>query len=800
MNILNVDDNEENRYLLESLLKGSGHEVQSVVNGLEAFEKIKAGGVELIISDILMPVMDGFQLCRKVKTDEAFCHIPFIFYTATYTGPQDEEFAMKIGADSFILKPCDPAEFMQIVGKVIADVGHRDGHASPPQEKEEEVLKLYNERLVRKLEQKMLQAEREIQARQAAEEDLRISNTRLRLALASANIGLWDWNIDTDEIWFSPEYKRQIGYDDHELPDRFEEWENRLHPEDRPRILAEIQACLQGRVQDYQVEYRLRHKNGNYLWIAAFGKIIRGPEEKSKRFMGCHVDIDERKRGEAEKERLMAAIEEADEIVFITDTHGVIQYANPAFETVTGYTREEAVGRTPRMLKSGEQDRAFYRNLWETITSGKTWKGRMVNKRRDGKHYVEDGTISPVFDKAGRVVNYVAIKHDITEHLQLEEQLLQARKMESVGRLAGGVAHDFNNMLNVIMGYAELALSNVSPEDPLRSNLKEILDAGKRSSEITRQLLAFARQQTIAPKVIDLNKTVESMLKLLRKLIGEDIDLVWLPGRELWWVKLDPVQVDQILVNLCVNARDAIGGVGKVTIETKNVTFDETHCADRNGFVPGDYVSLVVSDDGPGIDPQYLEKVFDPFFTTKPVGRGTGLGLATVYGIVKQNDGLIGIQSEKGQGTTISLYLLRHTGSEVEKTSETSAETPSSHSETVLLVEDDPSMLELGNAMLENLGYTVLTARTPGEALDLAAGTSEVIHLLITDVVLPEMNGRDFADRLRHLRPEIKVLFMSGYTAEVIAHEGVLEEGIFFLQKPFLKADLSRKVREALGS
>jgi ABC-type amino acid transport substrate-binding protein/signal transduction histidine kinase/CheY-like chemotaxis protein len=378
----------------------------------------------------------------------------------------------------------------------------------------------------------------------------------------------------------------------------------------------------------------------------------------------------------------------------------------------------------------------------------------------------------------------------------LEDQLLQAQKMEAVGRLAGGVAHDYNNMLGVIIGYAGLGLDRLDASDPLYSDLEEILKAAKRSTDITRQLLAFARKQTIAPVPLDLNQTVEGMLKMLRRLIGEDINLAWLPKEGLWQVKMDPAQIDQILANLCVNARDAIAGVGKVTIETAKVTFDEAYCADHAGFLPGEFVMLAVSDDGCGMDKGTLENIFEPFFTTKDVDQGTGLGLATVYGIVKQNNGFINVYSEIGKGTTIKIYLARHAGAVVETKPESSAEIPRGQGEIVLLVEDEISMLNLTTRILERLDYFVLAAETPGEAMRLAAEHAGEIHLLITDVIMPEMNGRDLANQLQSLYPELKTLFMSGYTANVIAHRGVLDEGVHFIQKPFSMKELAGKIRE----
>ncbi len=406
---------------------------------------------------------------------------------------------------------------------------------------------------------------------------------------------------------------------------------------------------------------------------------------------------------------------------------------------------------------------------------------RMSRKNADGEFIVDGFTT------------------DVTAQHKLEEQFRQAQKMESVGRLAGGVAHDYNNMLGVILGYTEMAIDKVTPSDPIHEDLQEVLQAARRSAEITRQLLAFARKQTISPKVIDLNETVEGMLKMLRRLIGEDIDLAWLPKGKLWPIKMDPSQLDQILANLCVNARDAILDVGKITIETERVTFDQAYCDDHSGFVSGDFVMLAVSDDGCGMDQDTREKIFEPFFTTKGVGQGTGLGLAMIYGIVKQNNGFINVYSEPDKGTTFRIYFPRDGGeiSEIDKVS--SEDILPGHGETILIVEDDGGILNLSRTMLEKMGYVVLTANSTGEAMRLAEAHAGNIRMLLTDVVMPEMNGHDLAEKLMKLNPNLTVLFMSGYTANVIAHRGVLDKGVSFIQKPFSMKDLSVRVHETLG-
>lgn len=427
-----------------------------------------------------------------------------------------------------------------------------------------------------------------------------------------------------------------------------------------------------------------------------------------------------------------------------------------------------------------------------------------VYKKKDGGLISVDIT-SEHFYLGSRSVHVSAIR-DITElrkseaeREKLQAQLNQAQKMESVGRLAGGVAHDYNNMSSIIIGYSELALEKVKPRDPLHDDLLEILNAAKRSTDITRQLLAFARQQTIAPKVLDLNDTIENMLKMLHRLIGEDIDLAWLPGAKLWPVKIDPSQVDQIIANLCVNARDAIVDVGKVTIETENINFNKEYCADHVGFIPGDFVKLIVSDDGIGIPPENLENIFEPFYTTKKLGSGTGLGLATVYGIVKQNNGFINVYSEPDKGTSIKIYLPRYAGQPIESKSENDLEIPLSRgNEVVLLVEDDAAILKLGKKILEDIGYMVLSANGPIEALSLVEKHTGEINILVTDVVMPEMNGRELSEKMQSLYPGLKTLFMSGYTANVIAHRGVLEDGVNFISKPFSKMDMAIKVRKVL--
>jgi two-component system, cell cycle sensor histidine kinase and response regulator CckA len=523
----------------------------------------------------------------------------------------------------------------------------------------------------------------------------------------------------------------------------------------------------------------------------------------------------------AERQYLMDIIDLLPDATFIVNTDRRIVAWNRAAEAMTEMKKDEMLGRgdyeyavpffgerRPMLIDLLDTPDAEMEKFYKYIQrSGTTIYGEaFLQNLNAGRGAHLWAVAAPLYDRNGTRTGAIELIRDITDYkradedkLQLQVQLLQAQKMESVGRLAGGMAHDFNNMLSAILGHAELAMMDFAQSEAIHPHLKAIKETALRSAALIRQLLAFARKQTVAPKVLDLNDSVAGMLKMLRRLIGEDIDLVWKPGADLGPVKIDPSQLDQILANLCVNARDAITGVGKVEIETANITFDEAYCALHPGFVCGDYVMLAVRDDGCGMSQNVQDRIFEPFFTTKETGKGTGLGLATVYGTVKQNDGFINVHSEPGKGSTFEIYLPRVPGEAVERITASAPAILKGCGETVLLVEDEAAVLSVGRAMLEELGYRVLTAGTPSQALRHAQAHAAEIQLLLTDVVMPEMNGRELAQSISDIIPGLKYLFTSGYTADVIAHRGMLYEGVHFLQKPFSTRDLAIKVRQALG-
>jgi two-component system cell cycle sensor histidine kinase/response regulator CckA len=566
----------------------------------------------------------------------------------------------------------------------------------------------------------------------------------------------------------------------------------------------------------FTIEAEHRRKDGSVYPV----EISRGKVKIEDRALILAIvqDTTERKQAEAERERLQGQLTNALELARLGhweyDVTKDLFTFNDYFYKIFHTTAEQVGSYT---MSSAEYASRFVHPDDISVVGEEIRKAIETadpNFSRKLEHLIlyDDHTVGYISvrffivkDANGHTIKTYGVNQDITERKQAEEerqklqaQLLQAQKMESVGRLAGGVAHDFNNMLGIIIGNAEMAALEIAPGHPLIQNIQEIIHAGRRSAETVRQLLAYARKQTIRPEVLDLNDTISGMLNMLRRIIGEDIELTWIPGKEVDKVRMDPSQINQVLANLVVNSRDAIPGVGKITIESANTVLDETYCGQHSGFVPGEYVLVVVSDTGVGMSTEVMEHIFDPFFTTKEMGRGTGLGLATVYGIVKQNEGFISVYSEPGKSTTFKIYLPRVGGERVSAQAKTEERRLPRGMETVLLAEDEGPLLRIARDILARQGYAVLAARTPGEALALAENHTGKIHLLLTDVVMPEMNGRELMESLHARLPSMKVLFMSGYTADVVAHHGVLDSGVHFIEKPFSPSALAEKVREVL--
>ncbi len=513
---------------------------------------------------------------------------------------------------------------------------------------------------------------------------------------------------------------------------------------------------------------------------------------------GIIRDITARRRAEAHVRRLAAAVDQAAEGVVITDAEGSIEYVNPAFERMTAYSASEVLGHNPRLLKSGRHDSEFYRQMWLTLKDGRAWTGRLVNRRRDGSLYTENMTVSPVVDHNDNCTHYVAVKRDVTHELELEQMLIQSQKMEAVGRLAGGVAHDFNNLLTVIIGFSDSLARRLGPEHSLQADVAEIRKAADRASALTRQLLAFGRRQIAQRQHVNLNVIVSDMVKMLKRLIGENIELQLNLQAADYTLYADPGQLEQVIMNFVVNARDAMPNGGTITIATDNAEWRESRTIGKFELVPGRYLALHISDTGSGMSPETLEHIYEPFFTTKELGKGTGLGLATVYGIVQQHGGGIEIQSQIGLGSTFVLYLPLDAQSAVSAPGDRASGAANGRGESILLAEDDGVVRTLVTKMLLELGYKVTVYQDPEEALAHACRLDERIDLLLTDVIMPRMDGRTLAERVRVVRPTLKVLFMSGYTDKAITEEFLLRMRAEFIPKPFSRDSLGRKLCEIL--
>ncbi|WP_017302068.1 response regulator [Nodosilinea nodulosa] len=678
--VMIVDDNAENLYLLRMLLQGHGYTVEEARHGAEALTKARQQPPVLIVSDLLMPVMDGYTLLRQWKADDRLKAIPFMVYTATYTDDKDKRLALDLGADAFVVKPAEPEALMTPITALLASSGPDQFSVRLPQIEENAQLKDYSETLFRKLENKI--------------EGLQQTNRRLGAEIAG-----------------------------------------------RKRTEAAL--------RDSEARYR----------------------------------------------QLFQAVTDP---LFVYDRETLAYLAvNEAAIAEYGYSYDEFLAMTIRDVRPPEDVPALLKMLAQSSPS--------LEQRGIWRHQKKNGDIINVEISAyrltfsGRPACLVQARN-VTEKQQLEEQYRQAQKMEAIGRLAGGIAHDFNNLVTVIKGYSELLQSRLAPNDPIGETLGEIHKAGERAGTLTRQLLAFSRQQVLEPQVFNLNTVVSHTEAMLRRLIGEDVILTTHLSPTLGQVKADPGQIEQVLMNLAINARDAMPQGGTLTLATETVTLDEAYCRTVADLSPGDYVRLTAQDTGCGIDAATQTKMFEPFFTTKAVGKGTGLGLATVHGIVAQSDGYITVESTVGQGTTFKVYLpLVLEPMPQERVVEQSRALPYG-TETVLVVEDEDAVRALEITILQRCGYRVLEAANGSKALHLAEQEQGPIHLLISDVVMPHLGGRELAAHLALSRPDCKVLFLSGYTADAVIHHGVSEAGTAFLQKPFTPSTLAQKVRQVLDA
>jgi two-component system cell cycle sensor histidine kinase/response regulator CckA len=611
-----------------------------------------------------------------------------------------------------------------------------------------------------------------------------------------ARVGTWTWDVAANTVAWSDELFRLYGLEPQSIAIGYESFLTLIHPNDRAMVDGAVRRAFETH-QPFAFDHRIVRPDGTERWLHGRGEVVV-EDGHVTRMVGSSQDITERKRAESELRQQAHIVETISDAVIVMDVDGNVTDWNPAAVRIFGYTKTEMLGRPLRLLNAPESEPELDRQVRDAFAREGRWAGEIPFVRKDGVHGVADVIVAVQRDAEGRASSIISVSRDVTERKRLEAQLQQSQKMEAVGRLAGGIAHDFNNMLTAVKAYTEFLLEDLDQADARRTDVQEIAKAADRAASLTRQLLAFSRKQVLQPRPLDLNDVVESMEKMLRRLIGEDVQIVTRLESDLQLVEADPSQVEQVIMNLAVNARDAMPQGGTLTIETRNVMLE--HVDASWGIDPGAYTVLTMSDTGVGMDAATREQAFDPFFTTKPVGQGTGLGLSTVYGIVKQSGGHISVYSEPGHGSTFKVYLPQVSPADSAPILGPAMARFPRGSEAIVLVDDDEGVRAVSRRILQRAGYTVLSAPDGVEALRMIGEAGDQVQLLVTDVVMPGLGGRDLVAHVRDTYPDLRVLFVSGYTEEGVRRHGVLDPESAFLEKPFTAERLAQKVREVLDT
>lgn len=644
---------------------------------------------------------------------------------------------------------------------------------------------------------------REIQDKNSKNRMYYEDSIRTELVLDMLQEGIWEWNLETDEFYISKSIEKILKYEVGTFPRNIKAWEERVHPEDFELAYENLTKHFDGKTDFFKAVYRIKTKNGDWVWILDSGKVVeRDKNGKPLLIVGTNSDISDFVKTQEENKKLTLATQQSPASIVITDKNGNIEYVNPKFTKITGFTSEEVLGKNPRILKSGKQNKKFYKKLWDTLLAGKEWHGEFHNKAKDGTHFWEDAVITPLLNPKNEITNFVAVKQDITERKKLREQLAQSQKMEAIGTLAGGVAHDFNNLLTVISGYSEILLFKLKEDEKSLKGVQEIKKAADRAASLTRQLLAFSRKQILKPKTVDLNEIVQNLSKMLKRLIGEDIRLEIDLEKELNFIDADSGQIEQILMNLVVNARDAMPDGGAILISTKSGVLPKKGLSFMQNSTPQELFSvLTVQDNGTGISKENMKHILDPFFTTKSAGKGTGLGLSVVYGIVKQHSGWINIESELGKGAKFDIYFpLSKNDEKDKKITKDNFKTLKGSGQKILLVEDEPSVRAVAEKTLLESNYKIYSAGNAEEAVKLFDKENGNFDLIFSDVVLPDRSGLQLVSEFLRTNSKLKILVASGYTDERSQWDKFKERGIHYLQKPYQLQELLVCVKDILNT
>ena len=808
--ILVVDDKEENRYYLEALLSANGFTVGAAQHGVEALALARETVPDLIISDLLMPVMDGYTLLRQWKADERLKQVPFVVYTATYTDADDERLAREMGADAFILKPTEPEDFLTRIGDALAREAVTPRSAAVVEPSSEEArLALYSEVLVRKLEDKSLQLHVSNQAlvhanqqlaqdsarQTATEESLRESERRLTLATQAGGLGVWDWDVVANRMVWDTQMYALYGIREEDFTGAVDAWQQGLHAEDRPRAEADLAAALAG-TRDFITEFRVRWPSGEIRDIEAHGLVLRAPDGAPLRMIGINRDFTARKRAERRVAEQAALLDQASSAFIVRDfEHRVLLWSRGA-ERLFGWTAAEAVGQSVQVLL--RTDPTVFAGALEAVLRDGEWNGEPDKFTKAGTRLTLESRWSLLRDERGQATSILEVDIDITDRKRLEQQVLRAQRMESIGTLAGGVAHDLNNALAPIIMSVEL-LKMTFPDAESQELITTIGSSAQHGADMVRQLLSFARGIQGQRVEVQVRHLVEEIEKIVRDTFLKDVSVRATVAPDLWTMVGDATQIHQVLMNLCVNARDAMPQGGTLTITAENIMLDAQFAGSSHDVTPGPYVVLKVEDTGEGMPPEIVEKIFDPFFTTKEVGKGTGLGLSTSLGIVKSHGGFMRVYSEPGSGTKFTVFLPANP--EAGGTAPpTVAEKPVGHGELILVVDDEASIRQITRQTLEAFGYRVLVATDGANAVVQYATRGADIAVVLLDMMMPIMDGSATIRVLRNLNPAVRIIAVSGlYSHERAAQAEAL--GIDeFLPKPFTADTLLTALRQCLDA
>lgn len=782
-----AEDSEDDALLTVAELEKGGFEVQfHVVDSADSMRKaLQESPWDVVISDFLMPGFGGREALEVLN--ESGQDLPFIL-TSGQIGEANAVEIMKAGAHDFVPK----RNFSRLVEAI-----HRELRNFQTRKLVVLAEKAIHE-LIGELDKQVHQRTKELRE---ANEKLQISEAKFRTLVEQVPAILYTAALDeaSTTLYVSPQVECLLGFSQTDYEFDHNLWQERLHPDDLERVLTEVGQCHESG-EPLHTEYRMIARDGRPVWFLDEASVVSDSTGHPLFLQGLMFNISDRKKLEESSRLLSMAVEQSAESIVITDRDGYIRYVNPTFEKMTGYSSNEVKDQNLLFLKHEELNESFYDQFWQTIASGQVWSGRFLSKRKDGTVYNVHGTITPIRDESGEIVNFVGVQRDVTLEVQLQEALIQAQKMEAVGTLAGGIAHDFNNLLTVIFGYSELLLLKTPPGAKNHTELQTIKTAAQRGADLVKQILAFGRKLHTSRHPLSLNNEVELAQKLLCRVIPKMIRIDLNLAKDLKYINADPIQLEQLLLNFAVNAKDAMpeqGGV--ITVSTKNVVLTEEHCQVVPDARPGAYVVLEFSDTGTGMQKDVRDRIFEPFFTTKNPGEGTGLGLAMVFGIVQDHGGRITCESEPGVGTTFQVYFPAIVEEE-EIIQAGAASDTRGGDETILLIDDEVAVMDLGKTLLSMAGYHALTASNGKEGIELYRANKDEIALVVLDLIMPEMGGIECLHNLVQINPNVKVLLASGLVGQVDRNKTAAAGSKGFVQKPYSMSSLLAKVREVLDA